>query len=41
VTVRLADGEVVNVRTGTARFHRSGDRVRVDVEAGEVLAFPA
>jgi iron(III) transport system ATP-binding protein len=40
VKIRLRDGEVVDVRLGTARFFEVGDRVEVTVVADEVLAFP-
>jgi iron(III) transport system ATP-binding protein len=41
VSVRLRDGEAVDVRTATARFFELGDRVTVTVVPDEVLAFPA
>jgi iron(III) transport system ATP-binding protein len=41
VKVRLRDGEVVDVRTGTTRFYVAGDRVTITVVPDEVLAFPA
>jgi iron(III) transport system ATP-binding protein len=41
VKVRLRDGEVVDVRTGTARFFEVDDRVEVTVVPDEVLAFPS
>jgi iron(III) transport system ATP-binding protein len=41
VKVRLRDGEVVDVRVGTDRFYRAGQRVAVSVVPDEVIAFAA